>query len=71
MAQFSNTVRDLFRKAKDTASGGYNKASRNVGSGRKIDLKRNSGFSHDAKTVMRESERMKDSALRDVDRRFG
>lgn len=71
MAQFTNTISSFFRKAKNTASDGYNKASRNVGSGRKIDLKRNSGFSHDAKTVMRESERMKDEALRDVDRRFG
>jgi hypothetical protein len=71
MSQFTDKISNLFRKSKDTASDGYRKASRNVGSGRKVDLKRTSGFSHDAKTVMRESERMKDDALRDVDRRFG
>lgn len=61
-------VADTGKAASNTLTEGYNKAS---GKESKTDrLTKTPGFSQDSKDFARGAERMKDKALRDVDKRF-
>jgi hypothetical protein len=63
------TIKDTATSASKTAERAYNDLTHN-GSSRST-LGGNSNFSSDARDIARDAERMKDKALRDVDRRFG
>jgi hypothetical protein len=56
----SNALNTADKKYKEMTNHGSSRSS----------LSNNSGFHSDARTVAQEAERLKDKALRDVDRRF-
>jgi len=66
--QVTKTAKDVGEKAFNAADGAYKKITGNGGSHSK--LSKNPKFHGDARKVARDAERMKDDALRDVDRRF-
>jgi len=61
-------IADTGKATSNTVTDGYNKATGKESNTHK--LTKNSGFSEDAKNVARQSERLKEKALRDADRRF-
>lgn len=65
---WTDSIKDLGEKAADTADDAYKKLTGHGGTHSKLST--NSNFHSDAQKLARDAERLKDDALRDVDRRF-
>ena len=66
--QVAKIAKDVSQKAFNAADGAYKKITGNGRSHSK--LSKNPNFHSDARKVARDAERMKDDALRDIDRRI-
>lgn len=66
--QVADTAKDVGQKAFDVADDAYKKMIGDGGSHSKLST--NPNFHSDARKIARDAERMKDDALRDIDRRF-
>jgi hypothetical protein len=66
--QATDTAKDVSQKAVNAADDTYKKITGDSGSHSKLST--NPNFHSDARKIARDAERMKDDALRDIDRRF-
>lgn len=64
----ADSAKDLGQKALDAGDKAYKDMTSQSGTHSKLST--NSNFHSDARTIARDAERLKDDALRDVDRRF-
>lgn len=66
--QVTDTAKDVGQKAFSVADDAYKKVAGNGGGHSKLST--NPNFHSDARKIARDAEKMKDDALRDVDKRF-